>query len=310
MTLPDAFWPLNSANYSGSPARVAANVGLDVAATALASADPAFDTDHRGQADMSTVFDGTNYLSAGDVYNIGTGDFTVSLWLKRGNNGGVSTGLVCHYAILPAAPLGWQIRLTSGTTPRLLLSDITGVALTVDCNPLTLGTWYHVCFTVNRDGNMTAYQDGVVVNATSIYAQQGALTVALNLVIGASSSLTNPFIGSLCRMRIYDTVALTAAEVAALYAEEAAAMAVAIAGEIIPMGVARGGDPNWLHIPSYLTWQGVWAAGTTYGENDAVLYQDGALLHAFASRAGTNLNHLPTDNLWWVRVQQEAWGKV
>ncbi|MFA5186602.1 MAG: LamG-like jellyroll fold domain-containing protein [Patescibacteria group bacterium] len=85
---------------------------------------------------------------------------------------------------------------------------------------------------------------------------------------------------------------------------------VTIGGDLTFNGVLQAQNPDWLLLPSYLNWMGLWDSGTTYAEGDAVLFVDGTLHHAFASKKGSNLNHSPNDSAWWYRVMQEGWSKV
>lgn len=79
-------------------------------------------------------------------------------------------------------------------------------------------------------------------------------------------------------------------------------------------GSLQATNPDWLLIPDYLNWTGLWSGATTYAEGDAVLFVDGTLHHAFASRKGTiadpNLNHSVLDPEWWYRIGNEPWRKV
>ncbi len=83
-----------------------------------------------------------------------------------------------------------------------------------------------------------------------------------------------------------------------------------VGGNLTLFGSLQAQNPDWLLIPDYLNWTGLWSGATTYAEGDAVLFVDGTLHHAFASKAGSNLNHSPNDIDWWYRINQEPWGKV
>ncbi len=83
-----------------------------------------------------------------------------------------------------------------------------------------------------------------------------------------------------------------------------------LGGNLTFHGTLQATNPDWLLIPDYLNWMGVWSGATTYAEGDAVLFVDGTLHHAFASKKGTNLNHSVLDTEWWYRVGNEPWRKV
>jgi len=65
---------------------------------------------------------------------------------------------------------------------------------------------------------------------------------------------------------------------------------------------------TWLLIPDYITWRGLWSATSSYEVDEAVLYQDGDLIHAFVSKTGHNIDHTPTtEYIHWTRLIQENW---
>jgi hypothetical protein len=94
------------------------------------------------------------------------------------------------------------------------------------------------------------------------------------------------------------------------YGDTAPSIGVTVGGSLSFYGKLQGQNPDWLLIPDYLNWMGVWSAATTYGVGDAVLYVEGDRHFAYASRLPDNVNHTPGENTWWYRIQQEAWRKV
>jgi hypothetical protein len=82
-----------------------------------------------------------------------------------------------------------------------------------------------------------------------------------------------------------------------------------VGGNISFNGNLAGTNPDWLLIPDYLNWRGVWAAGTTYAIGDAVLFTEGDRPFAYESRVGSNLAHTPGADASWYRIQQEPWRK-
>lgn len=64
---------------------------------------------------------------------------------------------------------------------------------------------------------------------------------------------------------------------------------------------------DWVVLDKGYNWRGLWSAVIEYAIGDAVLYQDGGFIHAFAVVATHNLGHLPTDATYFRRIFQTKW---
>lgn len=87
-------------------------------------------------------------------------------------------------------------------------------------------------------------------------------------------------------------------------------LVAAVGGQLTFNGALQALNPDWLLIPDYLNWMGVWVVGTTYAIGDAVLFTEGDRPFAYTSKAGGNLGNTPGTTTWWYPIQQEPWRKA
>ena len=158
-----------------------------------------------------------SYIQAGEI-NLSSTDFSVSLWVKFNNIGGP---LGRPYANRDdgGAFLGYDISQTNGVAT--ISSNIDwGATGTSSVSTSKLNNiWYHVVTTIDRDGNMVLYVDGVVEDTDSISANSGVSLEnpdKLTYIGSLSAVSTAPHNGSIDDVRIYNR-ALSPEEVKELY---------------------------------------------------------------------------------------------
>ena len=110
--------------------------------------------------EYSLAFDGTNdYINFGNVLNLGTGDFSISAWVKASDFNG--TYIVSKYE---DANNRWYLRIDSSDTPRFqFYSKVSGSATNAyfGLSNINLDTlqnqWVHFVLSCDRDGNNVGY---------------------------------------------------------------------------------------------------------------------------------------------------------
>ncbi|NUQ57338.1 MAG: LamG domain-containing protein [Candidatus Paceibacter sp.] len=142
----------------------------------------------------------------GNVLNMGTGDFTLSAWIKTKNTSFENIikkrGSGAGYAISVNVNGTVYAKINDGTNNV----DLTSVG-TVNDNQ-----WRHVAGVFDRDGTVTIYIDGQADNSASI-SSVGNTNNTNNLTLSANSSFFN---GVMDDVRIYNRT-LSGSEVARLY---------------------------------------------------------------------------------------------
>lgn len=155
-----------------------------------------------GSADYLTVTHNTNL-------NPGTGDFSGMAYVyvdtlketfifnKRVNGIGDTNG--------------WFFRLNTTGTPAYLYSNIlidtsseTLIQTNTNNGDLSLSAYYMVSFSIDRDGNMYLYVNGVVKNSVDITAKTSAISSTENLLIGNDNRGTYYYDGRLADLRLYN----------------------------------------------------------------------------------------------------------
>lgn len=132
-----------------------------------------------------------------------TQDFTVELWVKANSftgdpafiaNKDWNSGLNAGFVISAQNGLYWKVNIGDGTD-RL---DIQG-------GEMTIGEWHHLAVSFDRDGLMTAYEDGIVVGFDKMQ-NIGDITTGLPLVINQDGTTTYAynFDGSYKDIRIWN----------------------------------------------------------------------------------------------------------
>jgi len=116
----------------------------------------------------SITLDGTNdYINFGNVLDIGTGDFSISIWTKFSD--ATSHRLANKYE---DANNTWELKTNSadvimfnGKDGGTSFGSVSGAAAVTDLE----NTWVHICVTNDRDGNHIIYVNGT----TDTYGNTG-----------------------------------------------------------------------------------------------------------------------------------------
>ncbi|MFA6102689.1 MAG: LamG-like jellyroll fold domain-containing protein [Victivallaceae bacterium] len=147
--------------------------------------------------------------------NIGTGDFSVSLWMQRGDDA-VTNKRLLYKGAQADSEIGYALA-GSNTVLNLLISN--GVTrISTNCSIPGLNQWHHVVFTVDRaSGNAKLYMNGVYQAEMNISSYNGAdISNTRDLLIGAANAAGLAWPGKVDDVRIYKRV-LSTDEVLQLY---------------------------------------------------------------------------------------------
>jgi hypothetical protein len=244
-TLPAALLLLAACDNPAGRAKVPDGC-MDAPASLLAwypfdetSGDTAADLGNVGGRASLQVFSGTHQpgrvlggltLAGYDAYaqgsankNVGTGDFTIALWVRIPDSGPGS-----YVPLLdkrdPSGDLGYHLSLFSGS-PSLSLADGSGedpyaTYYSWISSGVMDGSWHHLAVTVERASNSGVhwYLDGQPAGRFSDpTGRRGSLSNAAPLLIGANF-YSGPirFDGTVDELQIFNR-ALTASEVSALH---------------------------------------------------------------------------------------------
>ncbi len=221
-------WDFDASNISGSTAEdsnpTATKNNGTMTGTFLAA----------GILSQARIFNGTSdYISMGNVLNMGTNNWTASAWIKTT---GTSLMGVINKSLAGAQTGRWGIYLNNAGNNINCLStnnsDGSGVVAAVTTTTHQNGSWHLVTCTWNRSGNLTLYLDGVSKATTDISSYSSAnFSTTDTLFVGSyvNNSGTTPanyFNGKLDDVRVYNR-ALSANEVARLYTQGTRAVTVA-----------------------------------------------------------------------------------
>jgi len=172
--------------------------------------------DAQGGSGASFNFDGDgDHVEVSDDADIdvGTADFSIEMWVKPENI--TQTG---KYLInKEAGGIGYGLRIDTDDLYLRLDDNTTDISATIASNVFVAGSWTHLLVTCNRDGDATAYADGVSQGTVTISTASATLDNSGALRIGTETSgTTNEFAGSVSQARLHNR-ALSAAEVRAAY---------------------------------------------------------------------------------------------
>ena len=152
------------------------------------------------------TFGANGWVDFGDVLNIPAGqNFSFSVRFTPGSTG-ATRYLLAKGGDAVGDP-GYELRLSSGTTPTLRLSQVGGGTIFQIAATVTVdGTKAHtVTAIVNRAATAQLYVDGVLAGSADVSAYNGDLTNAKPLTLGAYSShtLTSAYTGSVDTLRFW-----------------------------------------------------------------------------------------------------------
>jgi len=159
-------------------------------------------------ANNAAVFGGSDYITVSSPTDLdfGTGDFTISFWVKVGSDGNI---------INRQSSLGsgrWKIMALMG---KIYFAKEGDTILTQMLNVDTTGNWQHIV--IKRDGeNGTICSDKDCSNSIEGYFSGSNLNTVADLIMGCKYDGTICLNGELDEVIIYKR-ALTQAEINALY---------------------------------------------------------------------------------------------
>jgi len=163
---------------------------------------PDFGTLYSGRA---LEFDGvTDYVGIADTDSIdlGTSDFTLSLWIKTSAQG--------HMRIIDKkdASTGWLLSINTSEQLNYVLDDTGGDATYTGVSNISDGNWHYVVLSADRDGNGIIYIDAVVDKTDDISARSASLDSTSSIFIGADAPSGDSlfFDGKITNVQIWDKV--------------------------------------------------------------------------------------------------------
>jgi hypothetical protein len=174
----------------------------------------------------SLSLDGTgDYLSIGNVLDLGTADFSLSIWIKLADWDGA------HYRVFTKyedANNYWMLQKDgNGSIIFSCKGDdgdsdeiLTNTGTTNDTSTTNDGNWVHICISADRDGNIIWYKNGSAVKTLDISGTaKEAITLNNAGEMRIGSQATNgafDVLGNLDEAAIWN-VALDADAVAGVY---------------------------------------------------------------------------------------------
>jgi hypothetical protein len=136
----------------------------------------------------SMAFDGTGdglYRPSSDLFNFGTGNFTIEFWIYFNSKTGYQT--IISFGYSPNTANGWVLQTGNGDG-KILFARMTGSSSSVIASDtgatVNTGQWYHIA--VVRNGSTTSiYRDGTSVSSGS---DTNNYSCVANFYIGGGSS--------------------------------------------------------------------------------------------------------------------------
>jgi hypothetical protein len=196
-----------------------------------------------GLVDQAFVLNGSGaFVNVPDnpALNVGTGNFTVGLWVKFNTTAGEQVLAEKYIETFGSSATGWTLTKLSTNVLRLALTDGVDVPIDVDSSTLTLplNTWTY--FAARRSGNtITTFVNGqAVASRTCAYNLNATSSLKFghrgNPSDTPGSTDTRQFYlnGGIDEVQLYVGTALTNTQIQGIYNDGAA-------GENKPMAVSR-----------------------------------------------------------------------
>lgn len=166
--------------------------------------------------------DAGQYVDLGNNLKFGTGDFTLSLWLKTDEHGSSNSAIMGNKNYKNGNNVGFAIGNftgeASGPDVRANFSGTGSSRVELKGIRANDDTWHHLAVVFDRDGEMTVYMDGARDSSTNMAGHSGKTAdTGLPVVLGAGGNKKNGMSRcALDEVRMY-TRALSAGEVQDLY---------------------------------------------------------------------------------------------
>jgi len=177
-----------------------------------------------GKIGKALSFDGTDdYVSSGDVLNMGISNFSISAWVKStSTTSGSNNGIVYKRGTAYQYSQGYRLNMPNGVFNFHIADGTNYISLSSTTAGKNDGGWHHVVGVAERGVILKLYIDGVL-DGTAVETTVGNIdSSGTNFAIGAlntaGTSFYHPFNGLIDDVRIYNR-ALSASEIAGLYAQ-------------------------------------------------------------------------------------------
>ncbi|MDO8619660.1 MAG: DUF2341 domain-containing protein [Candidatus Daviesbacteria bacterium] len=179
-----------------------------------------------GKRNASLNFDGTDdYITMGDpasgILDPGTGNFTLSAWVKTTMT--TQGGIISKEQAAGNSRYYMSVNNSPGTNPGKLgfyLKDTSGNSLESAIGTKTFndGSWHHVAIAFDRTANLAyGYIDGAQIGSVSISTVTGTITNTFNFAVGARNEGSTLFFnGQIDDVQIFN-YALTSTQVKDVY---------------------------------------------------------------------------------------------
>lgn len=206
------WWPLDektgpTANDIAGPDQDASWVGSPAPSVGAVSGSLSF-----GGTSAATIAPG----ATADVFNVGTGDFSIDAWIKMPTTAGTGTHVIVEKGMAPSfAFVAYQLYVLNGK----LTFNLAGFQVVAQVNSPLLNDnrWHHVAVTVIRESltGLKLYVDGVPTTFDSTLGDYN-LDTGGDFSIGQLSSSVGRFNGRIDEVQFFKR-ALTPAEVIGIY---------------------------------------------------------------------------------------------
>jgi len=159
------------------------------------------------QLGMLNGIDSKVVVSNNSALDVGTGDFSISLWVNATSDSGVQKIFDRNHAT------GYTMYISSGNLKVGLHGSLTTIS-----NNIADSKWHHLVSSYDRSGNLNVYKNSVLIATIDISSDTEDLDNSNSLAFGQSSAGTAyPFEGTLTEISLWKAEALTAAKVQELY---------------------------------------------------------------------------------------------
>ncbi|UOE99943.1 LamG-like jellyroll fold domain-containing protein [Bdellovibrio reynosensis] len=243
------YWRLNgTVGALAASSTITATVGANL--TSSATAGMAYAS---SQFNQSLTFDGVDdYLSGGNIHDIGTGGLTVSAWIKTSTH--QNSRIVSKSSA--GADDGWFIGTVSGTITsntvtqhNYLTVGLDGVTSATLIGKYDDGRWHHIVARFNRtNGLATVFQDGRVLGTVNISTKAGVNVTSGGIFsIGSRNGTDRYFNGNIDEVALWST-ALTDTEILSIYFRQQAKYSGQILSRIMDAQATGSSLTNWTNI--------------------------------------------------------------
>ena len=155
-------------------------------------------------ANYLTFNGSSDSVSFGNVNNITTGDFMISMWVRPQSADGTVSYFATKRANIASTTAGWQFNRNTSNAIVFYCTDGTNTATIASANDVSLqNKWKHIAISGNRSGtNAQIYVNGVASGSAVDISAVTSLTTSSNLYFARISSTYSQ--NDLGTFRMYD----------------------------------------------------------------------------------------------------------